>query len=217
FDLTDPKSWDYPGTNPYLYCAANPIMFTDPTGEFFLGTDGERCSYDFDTNTWSENTPEDVKRLVSYLQKTQTGNELFEEMLNSDISTTVDFKTEYSYENENDEKIVDSSVNGRTNVGLKDDGTYSAHIEIFEKTIRDTFNDPNRLRNSTSNSDISRMRQRLTSVEQFIESVIGHESAHATDKEGLHTQHKSDVGREKRAKEKELDILMEIFERITNY
>ena len=32
FDLTDPKSWDYPWLNPYLYCAANPIMNTDPTG-----------------------------------------------------------------------------------------------------------------------------------------------------------------------------------------
>ncbi len=65
---------------------------------------------------------------------------------------------------------------------LNDNGTYSAHIEIFEKTINDAFNDPNKLRNSASNPDISRMRQRLTSVEQLIESVIRHESAHAADK-----------------------------------
>ena len=42
FDCLDPKAWDYPGTNPYLYCAANPIMFTDPTGEDI---------YRFDKNT----------------------------------------------------------------------------------------------------------------------------------------------------------------------
>ncbi|MDE5607382.1 MAG: hypothetical protein K2I64_00410 [Muribaculaceae bacterium] len=25
FSRPDPKAWDYPGYNPYLYCAANPI------------------------------------------------------------------------------------------------------------------------------------------------------------------------------------------------
>ncbi|MDE5608178.1 MAG: hypothetical protein K2I64_04505 [Muribaculaceae bacterium] len=32
FSRPDPKAWDYPGYNPYLYCAANPIMLVDPTG-----------------------------------------------------------------------------------------------------------------------------------------------------------------------------------------
>lgn len=33
FQSIDPKASTYPGLNPYLYCAANPIKFIDPTGE----------------------------------------------------------------------------------------------------------------------------------------------------------------------------------------
>ena len=33
FNRPDPKSWDYPGINPFLYCAANPILNIDPSGE----------------------------------------------------------------------------------------------------------------------------------------------------------------------------------------
>ena len=44
FDQPDTKAGDYPWLNPYLYCAANPIAYIDPTGEdiFVLnkGNDG---------------------------------------------------------------------------------------------------------------------------------------------------------------------------------
>ncbi len=33
FLTVDPKADQYPGVNPYLYCAGNPIMYVDPTGE----------------------------------------------------------------------------------------------------------------------------------------------------------------------------------------
>ena len=33
FSTPDPKAGDYPGLNPYLYCAANPLKYIDPTGE----------------------------------------------------------------------------------------------------------------------------------------------------------------------------------------
>ena len=32
FSMQDPLKWDNPDVSPYLYCAANPIRFTDPTG-----------------------------------------------------------------------------------------------------------------------------------------------------------------------------------------
>lgn len=32
FLTVDPKADQYPGINPYLYCAGNPIMYVDPTG-----------------------------------------------------------------------------------------------------------------------------------------------------------------------------------------
>ena len=32
FSTQDPLKWDNPDVSPYLYCAANPIRFTDPTG-----------------------------------------------------------------------------------------------------------------------------------------------------------------------------------------
>lgn len=36
FLTVDPKADQYPGINPYLYCAGNSIRFVDPTGEFVL-------------------------------------------------------------------------------------------------------------------------------------------------------------------------------------
>ena len=33
FSTPDPKAGDYPGLNPYLYCAANPMKYIDPTGK----------------------------------------------------------------------------------------------------------------------------------------------------------------------------------------
>ena len=33
FTTPDPKSADYPSLSPYAHCAANPLRFTDPTGE----------------------------------------------------------------------------------------------------------------------------------------------------------------------------------------
>ena len=32
FDRPDPMAMEYPWLNPYLYCAANPVMHIDPTG-----------------------------------------------------------------------------------------------------------------------------------------------------------------------------------------
>ena len=36
----DPMAGDFAGTNPYVFCAANPIKFIDPTGCFITNTDG---------------------------------------------------------------------------------------------------------------------------------------------------------------------------------
>ncbi|MBD5180778.1 MAG: hypothetical protein HDT01_05700 [Bacteroidales bacterium] len=33
FTVPDPKSGDYPSLNPYLYCAANPLKYIDPSGK----------------------------------------------------------------------------------------------------------------------------------------------------------------------------------------
>lgn len=38
----DPQAAQYPMYNPYLYCAANPMMFIDPTGETIFAYDGDK-------------------------------------------------------------------------------------------------------------------------------------------------------------------------------
>ena len=39
FSTQDPLKWDNPDVSPYLYCAANPIRFIDPTGLVVLDND----------------------------------------------------------------------------------------------------------------------------------------------------------------------------------
>lgn len=49
----DPQAAQYPMYNPYLYCAANPMMFIDPTGErIFSYEDGKRIW--FELNGYNE-------------------------------------------------------------------------------------------------------------------------------------------------------------------
>jgi len=58
----------YPHLNPYIYCAANPIRYTDPTGNYFVDETGAKITYDLQKRTWSKNATTDIKRYANYLK-----------------------------------------------------------------------------------------------------------------------------------------------------
>ncbi len=80
FSTQDPLKWDNPDVSPYLYCAANPIRFTDPTGCYIVGTDGKRVT--FQNETWSKNASKDVQRIGNSMMLTSVGTKVLSDMLN---------------------------------------------------------------------------------------------------------------------------------------
>ena len=77
----DKKAGDYTWLSPYLWCAANPIRFTDPTGMYLLNEDGSKV--DYLNNTLSENADDGVKTIVFALQLTEQGNKVLNELVSA--------------------------------------------------------------------------------------------------------------------------------------
>ncbi len=77
----DKKAGDYTWLSPYLWCAANPIHFTDPTGMYLLNEDGSKV--DYLNNTLSENADDGVKTIVFALQLTEQGNKVLNELVSA--------------------------------------------------------------------------------------------------------------------------------------
>lgn len=98
FSTQDPLKWDASDVSPYMYCAANPIRFTDPTGCYIVGTDGKRVT--FQNETWSKNASKDVQRIGNSMMLTKTGTKLLNDMVSRKypIRLSLDDKTTGKYD-----------------------------------------------------------------------------------------------------------------------
>ena len=99
FRTIDPKAGDYPWLNPYLYCAANPIAYIDPTGEDFIYVeDGKEYqvriedgkisvynvdNYKVDSSSFSE-TSQFMFELLEDLMQSYTGSSVITEIVDSE-------------------------------------------------------------------------------------------------------------------------------------
>ena len=103
FNRPDPKAIDYPGFNPYVYCAGNPLRYVDPSGEEVSYTEAYlMASYAYNVTDQNPND-DNLKQLIELgWSISSLGDDLplvdEETGLKSVVfERTVDGKTEYAY------------------------------------------------------------------------------------------------------------------------
>ena len=157
FTSIDPHAEKYYSISPYAYCANNPIMRIDPTGKYWVGTDGKMVTYRQDKSgkiVLSSNASADLQKYVGLLNESGSisGKAAFKEIHKNQTKVYFVYNTEdYSvhefggtltglhqphtkegiparYDVEN-QKFIDE-------VAFTNNGEYKgATITIFEKTI----------------------------------------------------------------------------------
>ena len=80
FTSPDPLAEKLPGISPYTYCAANPIIFIDPTGK--------RIEFDKDVTAEQRQS---IESLNPYLEKSNIFNKIFKSLKDSENLYTVKF------------------------------------------------------------------------------------------------------------------------------
>gem|GEM_PF-5469338 len=96
FSTQDPLKWDNPDVSPYLYCAANPIRFIDPTGCYItLAPNSTAKFYQDSRNAADYLIKHDSSDLINFLQNSQTQYYIEE----TDENSCFDYKTNTIYWN----------------------------------------------------------------------------------------------------------------------
>ena len=84
FTSPDPLQGKYPSLNPYLYCAANPISLTDPTGMTIKISGNKIDLYYKDNKLYYDKFVKEVVNAMGMIMESQTGAEMITELTESD-------------------------------------------------------------------------------------------------------------------------------------
>ena len=155
----DKKAGDYTWLSPYLWCAANPIRFTDPSGMYILGKDGQRVSLNMENKELSTNLLPSQKIILNAMLKTEIGTQRLTDMLDAKYSISI--RLEKS-------SLTNNCGETTTTINRNSDGEKEiarVTIVLFEDEIK---------------SELT--YKTVLSVEEKIGAVATHEARHATDK-----------------------------------
>ena len=86
FFQIDPLAEKYYPFSPYHYAAANPLRFTDPTGQWIIGNDNKAVTYTYNDKgaiQWSNNMRNDTKIVLDAMMRTTTGTKQVKTMLHA--------------------------------------------------------------------------------------------------------------------------------------
>ena len=171
----DPFAEKYYTFSPYIYCAANPIRFTDPDGRWILGNNGKRVSYT-KSRGFSKNVPEDVKKLGNAMIKVTKGESVLLNMINSAHEIKIIINNELPQKDVKGNLIIGKTspmINRKTN----DFG--SVTITIYNEVLSSEAikNDP---------------RYQGLTTDEILGANGVHEGTHATSKEASSSFNKSD-------------------------
>ncbi len=186
--LPDPQS-----INLYVYVRNNPLVLIDPTGEYFIGTDGKRVAYrivDGKIEFASNNVSEDLQRMADLISESGSQKAL------SQFTGLADNKTKLHFEfadidayglhrphDQNGNVLEWDSSEGKFKgepVYTKDkdgkdvyvEATISINEEIVEETLSALQKDPS-------------IRDPSMTKEDFIVATFGHEADHNLNKKAI--------------------------------
>jgi RHS repeat-associated protein len=133
-DIAAEKYLEY---SPYNYVVNNPILYFDPDGTWIPGKDGEPISWTVNedkTITWSENTPDEFKKIGESLWTSEYGMNSLYAMSSSESkilistndtgNTTIESKGEIIINGDKYAEEINISV------GVKDGGNYQDDLKM---------------------------------------------------------------------------------------
>ncbi len=180
----DPLAEDYYPISPYAYVANNPIIFIDPNGMEIVDKDGNRITYS-EEDGWSDNATDDVKIIHSALMLTETGQEQWDKVYNSDRQSTMEISTEEAYKNDSG-KLIIGGQEGDGELAL---GVALKHMEKNSETHSiEVSDDPINIIIFTGSIEKSNFAKGLTMLES-IGATAGHEIEHTTEHNVSITNH----------------------------
>ena len=199
--LLDPQA-----INLYAYVRNNPLAYIDPTGEYFVGTDGKRVEYEIKDRRivfTSNNVTKDLQRMADLVNKSGSEKAFsqFGGLANNDTMLHFEFaKGEGNYglhrPHDKDGNILEwDSANGKFNgdpAYIKDkDGNSvyrEATISIYEENIENSL--------SGLQKDPSIKDPKMTK-EDFVVATFGHEGDHDLNVKAIATIKKRQDGGER--------------------
>ncbi len=200
----DPLSDKYPSMSHYVYCAGNPLRYTDPTGMYLVDEKGRRVTYNGSTGIWSKNATNDIKVIGNAMMQTKTGTSLLMDMVNVNYPISMEIK--------NFRNGIDTNYElGKTDINwvkrdyIRNNKVVSSVISIGNVKIEIYLDQIKRELHNIRQYNVGKEMYKdvgLT-VEQIIGTVGVHEGTHAMDP-------LRDANRESRAEENEKKAIEEL-------
>jgi RHS repeat-associated protein len=207
--ITKERLLDPQAINLYVYTRNNPLTYVDPTGEYFIGTDGNRVEYEIKDGKivfTSNNVSKDLQRMADLINKSgsQKAFSQFAGLANND--TMIHFKIETGkIENgllglhqvhDKDGNVLEwDSENGKFKgdpAYIKDkDGNFvykESTITIYEGNIDESID---AIRNS------EKVKDPALTTQEYMVSTFGHEGDHDLNVKAIATIKKRQDGGEK--------------------
>jgi len=178
----DPLAEKYPQLSPYVFCANNPVRYTDPTGKWIVGTDGKPVTYDQEKG-WSLNASADVQKLGNAMMLTPEGTKVFNDMSGTKYSIAINYKE--GFNSENHDKL------GETKIDHTGDKINSVEINLFDGKIQEDVTEYQQANQSGYKLQDPTAKQQLLSEQtptmtERIGQVGAHEGTHATDPNAMY-------------------------------
>jgi len=165
----DPLCEKYYWISPYAYCLNNPVRYTDPTGKWIAGADGNPVT--FTNGKWSSNASLDVQRMGNAMLKSGTASRQLFGMMDNTAKISITISGEavkgadggYILGNTDPGKVIVDNDNNITKV----DGY---NMVIYEGSIKEALG----ILNGNSGDD----KYKGLTVDQGIAVNASHESVH---------------------------------------